>query len=70
MTMRQELHTYIDDMPEYKLIALQPLLRVMVDDRLIIETDLTDSEYSDIESELKAYAENPSIGVRLENVSS
>jgi len=44
--LRDELHRYIDTVPDKKLVALKPLLTLLSneDDELIIETDLTDEE--------------------------
>ena len=42
--IRQEIHDYIDDIPDSKLEALKPLLALLLDDMAIIETDLTEEE--------------------------
>lgn len=59
MTVRQEIHTYIDDIPESKLIALKPLLFALADEAIVIELDLTDEERSMIAKGLKEYETNP-----------
>ena len=42
--IRNEILDYISEIPDEKLIALKPLLTLLVEDRLVIETDLTDEE--------------------------
>ena len=42
--IRKEIQSYIDDLPDKKLEALKPLLTVLSEDSIIIETDLTDEE--------------------------
>ena len=42
--LRKEIHDYISILPESKLEALKPLLSVLVNDIIVIETDLTDEE--------------------------
>lgn len=42
--IRKEIQDYIDSIPDSKLEALKPLLSVLVNDTIILETDLTDEE--------------------------
>jgi hypothetical protein len=42
--IRQEIQGYIDNIPDGKLEALKPLLSVLVNDTIVIETNLTDEE--------------------------
>lgn len=42
--IRKEIQDYIDCIPDSKLEALKPLLSVLVNDTIILETDLTDEE--------------------------
>lgn len=42
--IREEVLSYIDSIPDNKLLALRPLLSVLVNDTIILETDLTDEE--------------------------
>jgi len=42
--IRQELHGYIDMLPDLQLEALKPIFTILVDEPLIIETDLTEEE--------------------------
>ena len=42
--LRAEVLEYIDNLSDYKLAALKPILTLLVDEPLVIETDLTDEE--------------------------
>jgi hypothetical protein len=42
--IKQEINHYIDIIPEHKLPALLPLLEILADEPLIIETNLTKHE--------------------------
>ena len=68
MTIRQELHDFIDDLPESKLKALRPLLSVLAGDTIIIETDLTDEERALIAKGMAEYKANPESYIPLEQV--
>lgn len=72
MDMRQELHAYIDILPEAKLKALEPLLSLLAldasDSEIIIETNLTDSERALIAQGMEEYASNPDSFVPLEKI--
>ena len=68
LTLRKELHNLIDNMPERKLNALRPLFDILVDDEVIIETDLTDEEKAIIEEGDKHYREHPEDFVPLESI--
>jgi hypothetical protein len=60
-TIRQEMHGFIDIMPERKLYALKSLFEVLNDDEpLIIETDLTDEERAIIAEGEAEYERDPS----------
>lgn len=73
MDMRQELHAYLDIMPETKLAILKPLLSFLAHDtpegKIIIETDLTDEERVIIAEGMEEYAMNPDSFVPLEHIS-
>jgi hypothetical protein len=61
MTIRQEMHGFIDAMPERKLYALKPLFYILNDDEpLIIEADLTDEERAIIAEGEAEYKRDPS----------
>ena len=68
LDVRKELHSLIDSMPEYKLNALRPLFGILVDDEVIIETDLTDEEKAIIEEGDRRYKEHPEDFIPLENL--
>ncbi len=54
-TIRQEVLNYIDNIPDSKLEALKPILVVLVNDTLTIETDLTEEEKEIIANGRKEY---------------
>ena len=68
MTLRQEIYTYIDDIPESKLAALKPLLFALADDSIVIEHDLTDEERALIIQGMVDYEDNPDSFIPLELV--
>jgi hypothetical protein len=68
MTLRQEAHAYIDDISENKLEALRPLLSVLAEESVIIETDLTEEEQELIAEGMAEYAKNPESFVSLESI--
>jgi hypothetical protein len=70
MSLRKELHTFIDMIPERNLYALKPLLTVLVDEPIVIETDLTDEEHKLIEEGVQRFYADPSSFVPLENIMS
>lgn len=59
MTVRQEIHTFIDYIAESKLVALRPLLCALADDSIVIETDLSDEEKILIAKGMVEYQKNP-----------
>jgi len=44
--IRKEIMTYIDDIPDIKLEALKPILTLLADEVIVVETDLTNDEKS------------------------
>ena len=42
--LRKEVQDSINRLPDSKLAALRPLLRLLTDDEIAVETDLTDEE--------------------------
>ena len=68
LTERKELHNLIDTLPERKLKALRPLLDVLTEDELIIETDLTDEEKKWIEEGDRQFKEHPEDFVTLDSL--
>jgi hypothetical protein len=67
-TLRNELKSIIDDMPERSLYALKPLLSVLSIDPIIIETDLTAEEKAIIEAGEKEYREHPETFAARESI--
>ena len=67
-TLRKEIHSIIDVLPERNLSALKPLLTVLLDEPIYIETDLTDEEHALIEKGVKCYREHPEEFLSLENL--
>ena len=68
LTVREELHSLIDNLPERKLNALRPLFDVLIDDEVIIETDLTEEEKAIIAEGDRHYREHPEDFVTLESI--
>jgi hypothetical protein len=68
LAVRQEIHDLVDTMPERNLYALRPLLDVLVNEPIIVETDLTDEEKAIIEEGDKHYREHPEDFVPLESI--
>ena len=42
--IRKEIIDYIDDIPDSKLEALKPILTLLADEIIVVETNLTDEE--------------------------
>ena len=53
--LRKEVQDCIDRLPDSKLEALRPLLRLLTDDEIAVETDLTDEEKEIIRAGRKEY---------------
>lgn len=53
--IRQEILNCIEDIPDSKLEALKPILTLLVDDSLVIETNLTDEEKAIIQNGREEY---------------
>ena len=68
LAVRKELHNLIDSMPERKLNALRPLFDVLIDDEMILETNLTDEENAIIAEGDRHYREHPEDFVPLESI--
>ena len=67
--IRQELHTYIDIIPDRNLYALKPILSILAEPAYILETNLTDEEQAIIAEGDKEFEEHPENFVALENIS-
>jgi len=53
--IRQEILSYIEDIPDNKLEALKPILTLLLDDTIIIDTNLTDAEKDIIKNGREEY---------------
>jgi len=67
-TLRQEIHAVIDTLSDRNLYALRPLLSVLSDEPIVIETDLTSDEHALIAEGVKRYHEHPEEFVSLESI--
>jgi hypothetical protein len=70
MTVRDEIHALVDEMPERKLYALRELLDVGTEMeywRPVIETDLTDEEKEIIAEGRRRRAEYPETFASLDD---
>ena len=78
--LRQELHDFIDIMPERKLSALKPLISILIEEEypigmedipeseIAIESDLTGEERTIIARGVAKYRERPEEFVTLDSV--
>ena len=55
--LRKEVLNYINELPDSKLEALRPILTLLVDETVRIETDLTDEEKDIIAKGRAEYSE-------------
>jgi hypothetical protein len=60
VVLRNELHTYIDALPDRSLPALRPLLSFLVEPTDTAEAGLTGEENAMIEESLAEYRADPS----------
>ncbi|MDR3276311.1 MAG: hypothetical protein LBT11_03715 [Treponema sp.] len=65
---RQELHRFIDTLPDNSISALRPLFSLLVDEQPVIETDLTAEEKAIIAQGRKQRREHPETFVRLNSI--
>jgi len=68
MTIRQEIHSFIDEISESKLAALKPLLCALADESMVIETNLTDEERTIIAESMDDYSANPGTFIPLKRL--
>ena len=68
MTVRQEIHGYIDDISENKLLTLKPLLFALANDSIVIERNLSDEERTLLAQGMAEYDEYPERFVPLDNM--
>ena len=64
---REKLHTFIDEIPDYCLSSVEPLLSYLAGGP-ILETNLTDEEKQLVQKGRKQYKEHPEDFVPLENL--
>jgi hypothetical protein len=62
--LREELHAYIDDLPDRSLPVLKPLLSFLVEPEYTIEP-ASPEECAIVEERVREYHENPSSFVPL-----
>jgi adenylate kinase len=67
--IRQELHSYIDVIPDRNLYALKPILSILAEPAYILETNLTDEERAIIAEGDREFEEHPENFVALETIS-
>ena len=67
VAVRKKLHTLIDEMPEYCLSSVEPLLSYLAGEAAI-ETNLTTVEKAWVKEGRKHYNEHPEDFVPLESV--
>jgi hypothetical protein len=67
-SLRQELHTYIDVIPDRNLYALKPILAILAEPAYILETNLTDEERAIIADGDREFEEHPENFVPLERI--
>ncbi|GMO27726.1 MAG: hypothetical protein Ta2B_08370 [Termitinemataceae bacterium] len=70
MIARQELHDFIDILPEQGIAAIKPLFSFLAEqyEPVTIETDLTDEEHALIADSVKRYHEHPETFVTLDSI--
>jgi hypothetical protein len=68
IAVRKELKSFIDLIPGRNLYALRPLLTILIDEPLVIETDLTPEEHTLIAEGVQRFHEHPEDFVSLESI--
>ena len=68
MTVRQEIHAYVDDFSESELMALKPLLSTLANDSIVIESDMTDEERELHVQGMETYRANPDSYIPLDDL--
>jgi len=67
VAIRKKLHTFIDEMPDYCLSSVEPLLSYLAGES-VIETNLTDEEKKWVQEGRKHYKENPEDFISLDSI--
>ena len=73
VAVRQKLHTFIDQLPDYCLSSIEPLLSYLARESAypadtVIETNLTAEEKKWVQEGRKHYKEHPEDFIPLDNV--
>ena len=68
VTIRKKLHSFIDEMPDYCLSSVEPLLSYLAGGEPVIETNLTDEEKQWVQEGRIHYREHPEDFVPLESI--
>jgi hypothetical protein len=66
--LREDLHSFIDTMPEKNIQALWPIVSILAEPEYAIETDLTDEEHALIAESVQRYHSDPARFVPLKNL--
>lgn len=66
--LRKQMHIYLDNIPEYRLEILKPILADYAEPDFVIETDLTDEERAIIAEGRKQLKEHPEDFITLEEL--
>jgi hypothetical protein len=66
-TLRKELHSRIDAMPDRSLYALEPLLTILAEPLYTIEP-ASPEECAMVENRIKDYEKDPSSWIPLESI--
>ena len=67
VAVRKKLHNFIDEMPDYCLSSVEPLLSYLAGESTI-ETNLTDEEKKWVQEGRKHYKEHPENFVLLDSI--
>jgi hypothetical protein len=67
VAIREKLHTFIDEMPDYCLSSVEPILSYLAGEP-VIETNLTDEEKRWVQEGRRQYREHPEDFVPLESI--
>jgi hypothetical protein len=67
LAVRKKLHTLIEEMPDYCLTSIEPLLSLLAGPSTV-ETDLTDEEKRWVQEGRQHYKEHPEDFVSLESI--
>ena len=66
--LREDLHSFIDTMPERNVQALWPIISILAEAEYALETDLTDEEHALIAESVQRYHADPARFVPLKNL--